>query len=666
MDSKIRLDLRSLFSLIVCLLICLCDSLYDPVLHAESAALYGNINVYGGYFLDLLVGTPPQRVSLVLDMSSRISTFACTGCPRCREQADSEFNITMSSTASWVACGYTCAGLCNEGLCTYNQHLVSGSSFYGFWFKDSFRIADRSERNPEVNGSMGCQWKENRTSVIRAVTGIMGIGPPSSAQDVRHQTLLQEVFNDHSHIESKIFSICLAEWGGILLVGGQNTAYHTSSVQQLPLSLTNGYYSVHLSSIEVHGSLVTVQAGRAMINSGEAYTHLDSATYRALRETIESFCNAHGGCGAIGYGNCWQIVHGGEGLLRFPNITLVFELLRTIWPPKAYLYHNGTGAMWCYAFEDHGASSGILLGASWMLHHDVIFDLRSNQVGVAPAKCPEHRRLPVDNSHAKVERLPTNLTSAAGISAAPGSLQPSTTASRTSIGPPTTASFMSARTGTRLATTGSLAALSAVPRSFVATSTGFVPFQQTQAAPGNVVEVPILRQPSVSKTPANLGTIPTGVANSGSQWPYLNARFRTNLSKLLVACGCVLLLCVCASCLAKRLRYQLDHRHVRLKDSDDSGMPAQIVGSIQDGDAEVFVIGPDEEALSEEEGLNSVFNIETPMPPASPWLYDSALAGSNSDSSSITGVKSKVEPRPSSNTEASWVDELAKNASALE
>jgi len=44
-----------------------CGALYDPYNHIESARLYGNINEYAYYFVDLLVGTPPQRVSVILD-----------------------------------------------------------------------------------------------------------------------------------------------------------------------------------------------------------------------------------------------------------------------------------------------------------------------------------------------------------------------------------------------------------------------------------------------------------------------------------------------------------------------------------------------------------------------------------------------------------------------
>jgi len=68
---------------------------------------------------------------------------------------------------------------------------------------------------------------------------------------------------------------------------------------------------------------------------------------------------------------------------------------------------------------------------------------------------------------------------------------------------------------------------------------------------------------------------------------------------------------------------------VRLKDLDESGVPVQVVGSIREpGDMDVFVIGEEENAyvLSEDEGLKHVFNVEAPLPQASPWLFEDLRA----------------------------------------
>ena len=39
---------------------------------------------------------------------------------------------------------------------------------------------------------------------------------------------------------------------------------------------------------------------------------------------------------------------------------------------------------------DNGAARETVLGASWMVGHDIIFDFEKNQLGFAPAACPVH------------------------------------------------------------------------------------------------------------------------------------------------------------------------------------------------------------------------------------------------------------------------------------
>lgn len=79
---------------------------------------------------------------------------------------------------------------------------------------------------------------------------------------------------------------------------------------------------------------------------------------------------------------------------NFPSIDVLFGTVSIAWVPKAYLYRKGGSSQWCYAFEDDGANANTVLGASWMLHKEVIFDMVSQRVGVAQANCPEFKQRP--------------------------------------------------------------------------------------------------------------------------------------------------------------------------------------------------------------------------------------------------------------------------------
>merc|ERR1712110_808988 len=52
---------------------------------------------------------------------------------------------------------------------------------------------------------------------------------------------------------------------------------------------------------------------------------------------------------------------------------------------------GGEFGVWCHTFMENTIFQTVL-GISWMIHKDVIFDLVQGRLGVAEAACPEHRR----------------------------------------------------------------------------------------------------------------------------------------------------------------------------------------------------------------------------------------------------------------------------------
>jgi hypothetical protein len=361
---------------------------YDPVRRIESARVYGNIDVYAYYYVDLEVGRPAQRVSVIVDTGSELAAFPCKGCSHCGQHIDPAFDMRESRTASWIGCDGWCRGSCKEAKCCYYQGYMEGSSISGWWFEDEVRIGDNFSQNPPVRSKMGCHTSENKLFYDQRANGILGIGPSS-------RTLLQDLFADQGHVDSSIFALCFADWGGRLVVGGHNESYHTGPVQYMPMTTSSGQYIVPLAAMLVDGLEVSNMLGTTFIDSGTTYTYMATSAYRALRDAIEKYCSRNGNCGARQTGKCWSL---SEGLLpqSFPNVTMVFESFETTiqmtWGPRSYMYQRGAAPDWCYSFEDDGPGAGTTLGASWMVHQEVIFDMRAMKVGIAPAACPEFRR----------------------------------------------------------------------------------------------------------------------------------------------------------------------------------------------------------------------------------------------------------------------------------
>jgi len=221
--------------------------LFDAAHNVETARLYGNVNGYAYWFIDILVGTPPQRVSVIADTGSTLCGFTCTGCKNCGHHIDHRFAVDESSTFNWVQCDRSASCTCKrDGVCHYYQSYTEGSSIGGKLFTDYVRIGDEFQHNPSALATMGCHQTETNLFVSQKANGIMGL-----AVSTRYAkpSILPNLF--HS-VDSAIFSLCLSQEGGEIRVGG-NEEYYTTSVPDLrwiPLLSIHGVYSITLTSFK--------------------------------------------------------------------------------------------------------------------------------------------------------------------------------------------------------------------------------------------------------------------------------------------------------------------------------------------------------------------------------------------------------------------------------
>lgn len=363
----------------------------------ESARLYGNINQYAYYFTDLLVGQPkPQRVSVIVDTGSSLCGFPCKDCEHCGYHIDPPFNFQGSESARWVPCGDRCTGNCLQGHCYYTQSYTEGSSIWGFWFQDEVRLGDALQNNPPVNATLGCHKREENLFYTQRANGIMGMAPHKNSG---RPTILQDLFVDKKHVNPDIFAMCLGEWGGELTVGGWNPVHNNGSiVQWIPLT-HSGYYSVLPYKLLIGGMDLGFgpdKLGTSLVDSGTTFTYFPSEVFKTLSAALIAACETSSACGARREGSdCWRLNDGSTNPGRFPPLALAFrDNTVAQWPPRAYLFQRGEPSLWCHAFADSGPKPGTVLGVSWMLHKNVIFDLEQSRLGLVEAECPQYKKAP--------------------------------------------------------------------------------------------------------------------------------------------------------------------------------------------------------------------------------------------------------------------------------
>ena len=112
---------------------------------ASESTLYETGSLYQGYgthYLDLWVGTPPQRQTVIVDTGSSVTAFPCTGCESCGTDPatgvvyhlDPDYNKSASSTYREAQCSSGMQGVqntpCNIGTCSRVDQYDSSSPQY--------------------------------------------------------------------------------------------------------------------------------------------------------------------------------------------------------------------------------------------------------------------------------------------------------------------------------------------------------------------------------------------------------------------------------------------------------------------------------------------------------------------------------------------------------
>ena len=59
--------------------------------------VYGSVDL-GYYYVDIYVGTPPVKQTVIVDTGSTLTAFPCTGCINCGSHIDPWFDPNQSSS----------------------------------------------------------------------------------------------------------------------------------------------------------------------------------------------------------------------------------------------------------------------------------------------------------------------------------------------------------------------------------------------------------------------------------------------------------------------------------------------------------------------------------------------------------------------------------------
>ena len=246
----------------------------------QRTILFGNINAFAYYFAEILVGSPPQKVSVIVDTGSALCGFPCLGCSHCGRHLDPPFDMKASNTSKLLPCGVGCDH-CTDNTCCYLESYTEGSSIKGVWFQDLVMLNGSDRDNKPVMASLGCHTDERKLFYTQKVNGIFGLAPHHITGS---SNVLKDLFKDKKHVNHAIFAICLAEWGGLLTVGGYDASFLVPGrpLQWIPMQHP-GYFGLSLRKFSCGAQLIgsEIDFGTTVLDTGTTFTYLPQQVYQA-------------------------------------------------------------------------------------------------------------------------------------------------------------------------------------------------------------------------------------------------------------------------------------------------------------------------------------------------------------------------------------------------
>lgn len=371
--------------------------------------LYGGLSDFGYYFADVSIGSPPQRMSAIIDTGSEGLSVTCSTCSDCgQKHMDPFYNPAVSSTFSdELNCFAYHQSLRSPTQCLYQKKYLEGSSLIGRYASDLVSVGESFEAK---RIRFGCIESETKLFLNQKANGILGLSPSE-------KTLLFSDNNDDTSIIG--FSVCLSKNGGEL-----EFFHHEKEVKSnhnVQLKYTDKHYIVSPSSVWLDTDEVAERdqvsdllGNQVLFDTGSTVTYINDVFYKKIIERISNNIGTRAEMDYIVSRDptmCWRSSQSIEEFVvsYLPRIVFKFQTIdggEVMLTFSDYAFRESDNR-YCLRIASNGSLKRTDLGASFMIGKKFVFTVKLGTIGLVDnAQCKEKL---IEERHA-VEPIEGQLT----------------------------------------------------------------------------------------------------------------------------------------------------------------------------------------------------------------------------------------------------------------
>ncbi|KAK2190788.1 hypothetical protein NP493_68g01008 [Ridgeia piscesae] len=351
-----------------------------------------------GYYTEMLIGTPPQKMNVLIDTGS--SNFAIAATPH----ADISTFFHRVRSATFV-------DLDKKVKLPYTK-----GSWKGVLGSDVVSFV--SLPNVTVTTKLACITSSEKFFVKDAHwQGILGLAYSAIA---RPDHSVETFFTSMTHQlpgTQDVFSVQLCgtidtynktdiSTGGTMTLGGFDESSYSGPIFYTPIR-KEGYYEVIITDIRVNNQSLKLDCkeynfDKTIVDSGTTNLRFPKLVFKHVVERVKQHAKANklDALDDLWAGEkmlCWPV--GDMPWYAFPTLSLhlaishntSFQLLVS---PRQYLREVAKDMnqenVSCFKFAIAPSHSGTVLGAVVMEGYYVVFDRQNHRVGFAKTSCPQH------------------------------------------------------------------------------------------------------------------------------------------------------------------------------------------------------------------------------------------------------------------------------------